>query len=76
MGHICAGWEVVCPDGCVRHFPYHNLGDAECDAEVFAEGRCELGLESRSSEANRSACPQGRHAVRSVMLAHDSGLVS
>jgi hypothetical protein len=25
----CAGWEIVCPDGRVRDYPYHNKGDAE-----------------------------------------------
>lgn len=31
------GYEVVCPDGRIRHMPYHNEGDARCDAGVNTE---------------------------------------
>lgn len=46
---LCSGWQVVCPDGLKRHFPYHNLGDAESHARfasdpkwVAKRGSCRL----------------------------------
>jgi hypothetical protein len=30
---LCQGFEVVCPDGLVRGYPFHSLGDAESEAK-------------------------------------------
>lgn len=37
-------WEVVCPDGLVRHLPYINRGDALCDAEVNSGEGCGISV--------------------------------
>jgi hypothetical protein len=31
------GYEIVCPDGHVRHYPYHNEDDALFDAKLCDE---------------------------------------
>lgn len=28
----CVGFEIVCPDGHVRFYPFHHFDDAECEA--------------------------------------------
>lgn len=56
MKHV--GWEVVCPDGKTRHFPYANKDDAVCDAEAFDE-ECH-----RYKGDADQRCPGGKHAVR------------
>lgn len=68
---MCAGWEVVCPDGKVRHFPYHNYGDATCDAEVYSSKGCR-GNSLRPSVLQRreGPCPEGIHTVRPNSFVH------
>ena len=61
------GWEIVCPDGRVRHYPYINFGDAECDAEV-CERRCQMYPKRGSLERKHGACPGGKHEVRPVVF--------
>lgn len=51
----CAGWEVVCPDGRVRHLPYHNLGDAQSHARFASRF-------SLVREARMPPCPEARPA--------------
>jgi len=58
------GYEVVCPDGKVRVHPYHNEGDAECDAEVYEERGC-----VRDPIGEHPLCPGGRHRVRPILMA-------
>lgn len=58
------GYEVVCPDGCVRRYPYHNKGDAACDAEVMS-GKLECSPSERWTTAY-GKCPQGSHTVRPI----------
>lgn len=67
MTALCAGWKVVCPDGSERHFPYHNHGDALCDASVFDKSpeHC-----TRYLEPPVSACPGGAHAVEPIAFMH------
>ncbi len=60
MSHV-DGWEVVCPDGRVRHYPYFNEGDARCDADVLARRGCEIDPDWWEK---LPACPGGDHAVR------------
>ena len=57
MSKLAGGWEVVCPDGTVRHFPYHNYGDADCDADCFSN-RLVVCV----------GCPGGVHTVRPVVF--------
>ena len=59
------GWEIACPDGRIRHFPYHNEGDALCDAEVYSERGCRAGGGAPTAlEQRYPACPEGEHVVR------------
>ena len=75
---VCGGWEVVCPDGATRHFPYHNLGDAEShaahasDPVWFAKRRCRLAPKPTDLELSKGTCPGGAHHVRSIVLQHSS----
>lgn len=66
---LCHGWEIVCPDGKVRHYPYHNEGDAECDAAVFTESVCD---DLDAVFAALGPCPNGTHTHRAVSFTHPS----
>lgn len=66
----CAAWEVVCPDGRVRDYPYHNLGDAESTARLATERQCRLWPEPSPIELEQPPCPEGEHKVRPIMLHH------
>ena len=72
----CAGWEVVCPDGRVRHLPYHNLGDARSHARFasrpdwFAKRGCRLASRPGELERAQPPCPGGEHSVRAVVVSH------
>jgi hypothetical protein len=72
------GWEVVCPDGEMRHYPYHNLGDAESharfasDPKWFAKRRCRLAPKPSSKEVSMSPCPGGRHVVVAIPVVRPS----
>lgn len=76
---VCSGWEIVCPDGRVRHYPYHNHGDAQSHAEFasdpkwFAKRGCRLGPESDELELSQPPCPGGDHVARPIMLVHHHG---
>ena len=62
----CHGFEILCSDGKVRCFPYHNEGDAACDAHVFStRGGCDPWM-----EIEMEPCPGGEHTVRSVAFVH------
>lgn len=58
------GWEVVCPDGCVRLYPYHNEGDAKCDAEILTQRGC-----AKDPIGKQPQCPGGLHTVRAATMA-------
>lgn len=70
------GWEIVCPDGRVRHLPYINLGDAESDATSIdrktsvkgAELACRMYPNPGSLERKHGPCPGGKHEVRPVVF--------
>jgi hypothetical protein len=72
----CAGWEVVCPDGRVRHLPYHNLGDARSHARFasrpdwFAKRGCRLAPNPGRLEQSQPPCSGGEHTVRPVVVQH------
>jgi len=57
-------WEIVCPDGRVRHLPYVNRGDAEADAELCDERRCRLYAEPEPLELAAPPCQGAPHRVR------------
>jgi hypothetical protein len=60
-------WEIVCADGQVRHYPYHNVEDAEEDAALAAKD-CGLGYEEPSfPQLSLPPCPGGVHTVRPLM---------
>lgn len=62
----CNGHEIVCPDGSVRHYPFHNEGDAKSDARHYTEKRdCKVGPRS-PPEWGDPPCPQGEHTVRPI----------
>ena len=66
----CGGWEVVCPDGRVRHYPFHNHGDAESTAQLATQRRCRLWPEPSDLETSQLPCPEGKHEVRLVADMH------
>jgi hypothetical protein len=62
-------FEIVCPDGHVRHFPYTNFGDAEFDAGLIDKsGRCRFYATPNELEAKLPVCPGGAHTVRPVAV--------
>jgi len=66
MTALAQGFEILCPDGQRRHFPYHNRGDADSDARAYSRGSPGCGLRSfdRLPDGDpRGACPQGPHTV-------------
>ncbi|HEU5073925.1 MAG TPA: hypothetical protein VFU02_07125 [Polyangiaceae bacterium] len=56
-------WEIVCPDGGVRHFPYADKSDADFDVTLCAEEGCQIFPESHWLEATRPPCAGGPHRV-------------
>lgn len=62
------GYEIVCPDGRVRRYPYHNQGDALSDAKHVTHRGCLRmgGVFETPSELETSLpdCPGGEHTVR------------
>lgn len=57
-------WEIVCPDGLVRHYPYGNQEDAEFDAQLCDQKGCRLYPESSPLERLSSPCSGEPHSVR------------
>lgn len=64
MAPLCTGYEVVCPDGRVRHYPFHNRGDAESTARLAGKRRCRLWPDPSPLELSQPPCPEGEHTVR------------
>lgn len=58
------GWEIECPDGRVRHYPYTNLADAEFDARLCDDRGCRLFAQPNELEKSLPPCPGGAHGVR------------
>lgn len=56
-------FEIVCPDGRVRHMPYSNEDDAEFDADVAVE-QCQFYPRQNVLEQKHGPCPGGAHTVR------------
>lgn len=70
LGHICAGWEVVCPDGKVRGYPFHNEGDAESWARLKTERQCLLYPKPSPHDLEEPRCPEGHHTYRAIVFSH------
>jgi len=74
MSVLCHGYEIACPDGHVRRYPYHNKGDADSDARrVNAKGCLRLGGAFKKSSPLEEAlppCPGGEHVVRPIAFTH------
>lgn len=57
-------FEIVCPDGFSRHFPYANEEDAESDARVAEQSSCQFFPHPNRLELAFGPCPSGKHTVR------------
>lgn len=57
-------FEIICPDGKARHFPYHNREDADEDAVIAAKD-CSLGYEI-PLDHGLGQCPGGTHVVQTA----------
>jgi len=63
-----SGYEIVCPDGHVRRYPYTNDATAVSDARHVTENGCwRMGstfAEPNEIETRLPSCPGGEHTVR------------
>lgn len=72
----CIGYEVVCPDGLVRSYPYHDKDGAEShvkhanDPAWFANRRCRLAPKPSELESSKPPCQGGEHHVRPILMQH------
>lgn len=57
-------FEIVCPDGLVRHFPYAHRADAESDAAHATSKGCRFFEKPNRLEQAFGECPAGSHTVR------------
>ncbi len=60
------GFQIRCPDGKLRHFPYANRDDAEADARLHEERGCARRVKGpvRGKPFRQiTDCPQGVHTV-------------
>lgn len=61
-----SGYEVICPDGKARHYPYFNEGDANFEAEHIIKNGCSsLNDPVRTI---KTVCPGGTHTVRPLVF--------
>ena len=65
---VCYGWEIVCPDGKVRHYPFHDEDDAKAEAMLASSQRCRLWSAPSDLETSQPPCPEGEHTVRLVEM--------
>lgn len=59
-----AAYELVCPDGAVRHFRYYSAVDAESDAALAEQQGCRFYAKPSRLERAFGPCPGGAHSVR------------
>ncbi len=69
----CTGYEIVCPDGIVRHARFQTIEAAASDARFYGEQRnCGVYV---LPDRYGPPCPQGEHTARPVtfvrMQLHD-----
>lgn len=62
-------WQVVCPDGFVRHYPYNNYDDATFDAAVYDRLGCRLYDTPNDLERSHPRCVGTPHRVESIGFA-------
>jgi hypothetical protein len=62
------GWQIVCPDKLVRHYPLPAKEDAERGARVASIGPCRNGPVPSLLELQPSPCPEGMHGVEPCRL--------
>lgn len=58
------GYEIICPDGKVRTYPYVNRDDAEGDADDCSRHHSMKAFRGRPAAWSKPPCPQGKHTVR------------
>ena len=68
---MCSGWEVVCPDGRVQHYPFHNQDDAEGAANWATTRRCQPSPDPDELVTSQPPCPNGAHRVRALADLHE-----
>ncbi len=66
-------WQIVCPDGHVRHAPYHDEAEARGDAAVFTATGCRLFGSASSARDNLPPCGGGMHEVRRAVFDEPAG---
>ena len=67
MAEECLGWTVRCPDGKLRHYPYHNEGDARFDAKHISGEKEKCW---KFTDREDKSCPGGEHTVEPVAFEH------
>ncbi len=58
-------WQIVCPDGNVRHYPYAYEASAKAGAKT-CEKMCRMEAKLNKLEAAHPPCPSGNHTVREI----------
>lgn len=67
-----SGWEIVCPDGRVRGYPFINEDDARAEASEKTQQQCRLWPEPSTLELEQPPCPGGEHVVRSISFRNEA----
>jgi hypothetical protein len=57
-------WQIICPDGLVRHFPYVSQEAAEVDADCCSKLGCRMTPKMNPLEVAHPPCPRGVHTIR------------
>ncbi len=68
MSRLATGWEVICPDGRVRHYPYLSREQAEAEAWRFDHACRSTGSRPTALETSQPPCPGGHHVARPAEL--------
>lgn len=58
-------WQIVCPDGNVRHYPYAYEAPARVDAKACSRS-CRMEPKLNKLEAANPPCANGKHTVREI----------
>lgn len=78
----CSGFEIVCPDGNVRHYPFHHEDDAKAMANAATRNKkaqdhdkrpgCSPWSEPSDLELRHPPCAGGHHTVRPTGFIHSN----
>lgn len=60
------GYEIICPDGKTRHYPYFSEGDAKFDAGQITKEGCFSVVHPYGTV--KAGCPEGEHTVRPLVF--------